>query len=55
MNSKLYPFMLLFIFNLFQGFLAASRTLNEIYMFSVFGSYDCIGIFEDTYIVDDYN
>ena len=58
MNSKLYPFIILFIFNHFQVNLAASRTCKRnIYVFSIpfKNSYGCIGIFGDTYIVDDYN
>ena len=58
MNSKLYSFIIMFIFNHFQVYLAASCTCKRnIYVFSIpfkisFGS---IGIFGYTYIVYDYN
>ena len=57
MNSKLSPFIMLLIFNHFQVYLAASRTCKyNIYVFSMSfkNSYGCIGIFGDTYFVDDY-
>ena len=58
MNNKLSPFIILFIFIHFQVYLAASRTCKyNIYVFSMpfQNRYGCIGIFGDTYIVDDYN
>ena len=58
MNSKLPPFIISFIFNQFQVYLAASRTCKcNMYVFSIpfKNSYGCIGIFGDTYIVDDHD
>ena len=57
-NSKLSPFIILIVYNHFQVYLAGSRTCKwKIYVFSIpfKNSYGCIGIFGDTYIIDDYN
>ena len=58
MNSKLFQFILLFIFDHFQVYLAALRICKRNrYVFSIpfKNSYGCIGIFGDTFIVDNYN
>ena len=58
MNNKLSPFIILFIFKHYQVYLAASRTCKyNIYVFGMpfKNSYGFIGIFGDTFIVDDYN
>ena len=62
MNSKLSPFVLFFLsFIIFKFIWQYQVPVNDIYIYIyVFSipfknSYDCIGIFGDTCIVDDYN
>ena len=55
MNSKLYSFIILFIFNHFQLIWQHHVPVNEIHMFSVKNRSGCIVLFRDTYIVDDNN
>ena len=58
MNSKLSPLIIFFLSLIISKFIWQHQVpVNEVYVFSIpfKNSYGCIGIFGDTYIIDDYN